>query len=91
MPLQPTPVLLATGVGGLFLLVLIGIGIGLYFLPTVVALNRAHHQLPAILIVNFFLGWTFLGWVVALAMAFTAVDTPAPADPLNRGVPPRTD
>ncbi len=47
-----------------------------YFVPTAVAVKRAHHQLSAILIVNVFLGWTFIGWVVALAMAFTQVEAP---------------
>jgi hypothetical protein len=47
-----------------------------YLLPTAVAIRRAHHQLAAILIVDVFLGWTFVGWVVALAMAFTPVNAP---------------
>ncbi|MEA2370417.1 MAG: hypothetical protein QOH12_811 [Solirubrobacteraceae bacterium] len=57
--------------GGSVLVLLL---ICLYFVPTVVAVKRAHHQLSAILIVNVFLGWTFIGWVVALAMAFTQVE-----------------
>lgn len=44
-----------------------------YFTPTFVAVYRGHHQTAAIVVINVFLGWTFLGWVVALAMAFTAV------------------
>lgn len=47
--------------------------IAVYFVPTFVAIYRSHHQAAAIVIVNIFLGWTFLGWVVALAMAFSAV------------------
>lgn len=45
-----------------------------YFVPTLVAIYRHHHNTAAIIVVNVFLGWTFLGWVVALAMAFTAVE-----------------
>jgi hypothetical protein len=43
--------------------------LALYFLPTIIAAIRGHPQLVPILIVNFFLGWTFVGWVVALAWA----------------------
>lgn len=42
--------------------------IALYFTPTLVAWAR-HHETPSVLVVNLFLGWTFIGWVVALAMA----------------------
>lgn len=45
----------------------------LYFLPTVIAGCRHHHQLGAIVVVNLFLGWTGLGWIVALAMSCSAV------------------
>lgn len=45
--------------------------IAVYFLPTIVAVGRAHHNASAILVINLFLGWTVLGWVVALAMAVT--------------------
>jgi hypothetical protein len=42
-------------------------GLLIYFLPTGIALWRRHANWIAILIVNFFLGWTLVGWVVALA------------------------
>lgn len=51
---------------------LLGIGVLLafYFLPTIVVLARgAEHPGPAI-VVNAFLGWTVLGWIIALAMSF---------------------
>jgi len=41
----------------------------LYFLPSMVAKRRNHRSRGSILIVNIFLGWTFIGWVVALAWA----------------------
>lgn len=41
----------------------------LYFLPTIIAELRHVENTGPTIIVNFFLGWTFLGWVVALAMA----------------------
>jgi RsiW-degrading membrane proteinase PrsW (M82 family) len=48
----------------------------LYFLPSIVAASRKKQNTTAIFAVNFFLGWTFLGWVVALVWALTA--DPAP-------------
>jgi hypothetical protein len=41
----------------------------LYFLPILVAVLRKHHQLAPIVVVNVFLGWTYFGWVIALAWA----------------------
>jgi hypothetical protein len=38
----------------------------LYFIPTMVAGYRNHHQTMAIFITNLFLGWSGLGWVAAL-------------------------
>ena len=38
----------------------------IYFIPTFIAKKKNHRQKTAIIIVNVFLGWTFLGWVVAL-------------------------
>lgn len=39
----------------------------IYFLPTIVAQNPRDR--PSIFVINLFLGWTFLGWVLALAWA----------------------
>ncbi|MFG2674398.1 superinfection immunity protein [Streptomyces sp. NPDC048445] len=40
-----------------------------YFAPTVVAFARGVSNSGSILVLNLFLGWTLVGWVVALAMA----------------------
>lgn len=56
---------------GVIFLVLAAIGI--YFLPAIVASYRDHHQANAIAILNLFLGWTFIGWVIALVWSATAV------------------
>lgn len=37
-----------------------------YFLPTIIALVSKKRNTLAIFVLNFFLGWTFIGWVVAL-------------------------
>lgn len=44
-----------------------------YFLPTAIALGRSHHLLASIFVINLFLGWTLIGWVVALALAVSPV------------------
>jgi hypothetical protein len=41
-------------------------GMAFYFLPTIIALVRQKRNTIAILVLNLFLGWTFVGWVVAL-------------------------
>ena len=41
-------------------------GIALYFLPTVIGALRRAKGLVGIVLVNIFLGWTFVGWVIAL-------------------------
>jgi hypothetical protein len=47
----------------------------LYFLPTIIVWNKKHAD--GVIAINLFLGWTFIGWVVALAWACTneAVNT----------------
>lgn len=44
--------------------------IGVYFAPMIVAACRQHPNADSIAIVNLFLGWTFIGWVICLAWAF---------------------
>lgn len=58
----------------------------LYFLPWVVAAARRHHNSAAVLALNFLLGWTVVGWIVAFVWACTAtrpreVASAAPAVP----------
>ena len=40
-----------------------------YFLPSIIALFRGKSNSTAIFMLNLFLGWTFIGWVVALIWA----------------------
>jgi hypothetical protein len=44
--------------------------LALYFVPTIIACYRNHARLPAIVALNIFLGWTFVGWIGALVWAF---------------------
>jgi hypothetical protein len=47
----------------------------LYFLPTIIALARKVRNQGSVVVINLFLGWTLIGWVVALAMAFRTSTT----------------
>jgi hypothetical protein len=51
----------------------LSIGIALYFLPSLIAGNRAHHQSIAIFVLNLVFGWTFIGWIASFIWAVTAV------------------
>lgn len=59
--LSSTPVMVAVGLFALCV----------YFAPTLIALARGHINISPILVVNFLLGWLLVGWVIALAWAFT--------------------
>lgn len=43
----------------------------LYFLPFLIAAHRRHCNMIAIGLTNLLLGWTFLGWVIALIWSST--------------------
>jgi len=49
----------------------------LYFFPIFIAGMRRHPYAGAIFVVNLFLGWTLLGWVVSLAWAVFPIQRPA--------------
>ncbi len=43
----------------------------IYFAPALIAVIRGHLSSVAILVLNVALGWTLLGWFVALIWSFT--------------------
>ena len=51
---------------GFFLFPIFGSGFLLYFLPTIVALLREKYDRVSIFLLNFFLGWSVIGWIVGL-------------------------
>jgi hypothetical protein len=61
------------------LFALVIVALVLYFIPSIVAYAREHHNRLAILLLNTFLGWSFLGWVAALVWAATHVQRDAPS------------
>jgi Superinfection immunity protein len=54
-------------------LLLLGVIVLVYFLPAVVASRRQVPNAGSVFVLNLFLGWTLIGWVVALAMACRTV------------------
>jgi T4 superinfection immunity protein len=58
--------------GGLVLLIVLGgLGFVVWLIPGFVAIMRHHHNCGAIWCLTIFLGWTFIGWLIALVWAFT--------------------
>ena len=41
----------------------------IYWVPFYVAAARKTQNVGGVFVINLFLGWTFIGWVIALAMA----------------------
>jgi Superinfection immunity protein len=50
------------------------IGMLVYIFPSFVADIRSHRQRYAILALNLLLGWTVLGWIIALIWSLTYSD-----------------
>jgi hypothetical protein len=59
-----------TNAGGIATAIILAIaGTLLYFVPLLVGWRRHVRNLGSVAVVNVFLGWTLIGWVVALALA----------------------
>jgi len=60
----------------------------IYVLPSVVAACRQVPNVGSIIVINLLLGWTLIGWVVAMAMAARTIPghtsvSSGPAAPLD--------
>jgi hypothetical protein len=55
---------------GLFIIFSI-LGFILYFLPSFIALIRKHKNFIPIFVLNLFLGWSIIFWILALIWSFT--------------------
>ena len=66
----------ADGFLSVFFLVMFVFGGALYFFPTIVAFVKKKANKSAILVLNIFLGWTLVGWVVALVWAVSEEQRP---------------
>ena len=65
------PVAVGQAIAGFITLAVV---VAVYFAPSIIAHCRGHHNVWAILMLNFFAGWTVIAWMVALVWAFTKVD-----------------
>lgn len=64
------------GLTGFALFLFIVFAIFIDLLPTIIAVRRKKANVTAIILINIFLGWTVIGWIVALVMALS--DDPRP-------------
>jgi hypothetical protein len=62
---------LTLGVAILLVVLVLAVLPLLYLLPTIVALQRRKQNALSILMVNLYLGWTLIGWVAAIAWAYS--------------------
>lgn len=52
--------------------IVFGIITYLYFVPSIIAVKRNHCNQVPIILLNLFLGWLFIPWVVAICWSTTA-------------------
>ena len=64
--------------------ILTTLAVTIYLLPAFVAAGRRHRNAGAIFALNLFLGWTLLGWVLALVWGMTANTKPADGTQMRR-------
>lgn len=51
------------------------VGLAIYLLPLIVALGVKSEKIVSVFLINFFLGWTVVGWIVAMVMALGKTET----------------
>ena len=52
-------------------LAFLAVALAVYFLPTVIAYARVKRNIWAIFALNLLLGWSVIGWVIALVWALS--------------------
>src|SRR5436853_402901 len=67
---------------------IIGVSFLLYLLPLLVGWARHVPDIGAVAVINVLLGWTLVGWVVALAMALRSVNPAGPMVQVVQNPPP---
>ncbi len=58
------------------LVIMFVVGVVVYFIPSIIALLRMKKNLLAIIALNFFLGWSLIGWVVSLVWSLSSDSKP---------------
>lgn len=59
--------------GLFFIFLMIVIALGVYFLPTIIAKINNQPNFASIFVLNLFLGWSLVGWVISLVWAVKKV------------------
>ncbi len=67
----------AFSIGLFFWMIVTAIGTTIYFLPSILAVVGRRRNSATIVVLNILLGWSFIGWVVALVMALMKDPQPA--------------
>ena len=57
---------------GLLFFPIFGFSFVFYFLPSIVAFARSKRDAASIFVLNLLLGWTAIGWVIALVWSLRA-------------------
>jgi hypothetical protein len=66
-----------------FIIILAGSVI--FFIPTIIAVARSRHNADLIFAINLFLNWTIIGWLIALILACSNIDTRTKNHPEYKG------
>jgi hypothetical protein len=69
--------------GVVVVLAMIAAGIAVYLAPTIVANKRGHRNTGSIVATNILLGWTFIGWCVALIWSLSDNAEKPPAEAVS--------
>ena len=74
-------------------LIMLVVGGFLYVLPTMLAWKRQRHRRWTITAINLLLGWTIIGWIVAMVMTYAYEPPPDGSEPDRPHIPgtPRGD
>jgi hypothetical protein len=71
--------MLSSGSHVIAYVIMISLLVGGYFLPTIIAYLRHHHNVLALGAFNLLCGWTFVGWIACLVWSLTRpAPTPQP-------------
>lgn len=69
----------SSSTGSPWTVVIIIVAVAAYFVPSIVAFARGTDNRWSVLVVDFFLAWSVIGWIVALAMAVSHARPSPPA------------
>ena len=65
-------------IGSILATLVLAMAAAVYLLPVLVGWSRRVPDIGSVAVVNILLGWTLIGWVVALALALRSVNPDGP-------------